>query len=167
MAKIALPSLADLQMLTVVYQATVSDEHLDAMGHMNIRHYLAMFDSAAWVFFESLGLGLAYYKQNTVGMFALEQHLRYVREVHAGESIHIGFRLVAMHPKRLHFMGFMVNDTQPALAAVFESLGSHADLTTRRTAPFPEWLYAQLVTRWQQDEQLGWAPPLCGSIQIG
>lgn len=154
-------------MLPVLYQATVTDDELDAMGHMNIRYYVGHFDSAAWRMFEQFGLSVAYYQAHTVGMFALEQHIRYVREVRVGEAISVRFRLVGLNAKRSYFMMFMVNETHQDVAATFESLGSFADLTTRRTAPFPPDIHARMSAIYEQHAALPWVAPLCGSIVIG
>ncbi len=153
-------------MLPIIYRSFVVEEQLDAMGHMNIRYYVGNFDSAAWIMFEQFGLSVGYYQQHTVGMFALEQHLRYVHEVRVGEEISVRFRLVGLNAKRSYFMMLMVNETKQELAATFESLGSFADLTTRRTAPFPHDIYTRMEAMYQQHEALPWAAPLCGSIAV-
>jgi acyl-CoA thioester hydrolase len=166
MAKQTMPTVDDVAMLPIIYRSTVVEEQLDAMGHMNIRYYVGNFDSAAWIMFESFGMSVDYYKQNDVGMFALEQHLRYVREARLGEEISIRFRLVGLNAKRSYFMMFMVNETRQELAATFESLGSFADLRLRRTAPFPADIHARMLALYEQHQALPWAAPLCGSIVL-
>lgn len=166
MAKQTMPTVDDVAMLPIIYRSTVLEEQLDAMGHMNIRHYVANFDSAAWIMFETFGLSVEYYQQHNVGMFALEQHLRYVREARLGQEISVRFRLVGLNAKRSYFMMFMMNETRQELAATFESLGSFADLSVRRTAPFPPEIHARMQALYEQHQALPWPPPLCGSIAL-
>jgi acyl-CoA thioester hydrolase len=164
--KIELPTLEQIVELPIVFRGQVEEHHLDAMGHMNIRHYVGMFDSGAWDMFASFGLTLEFYKQHTVGMFALEQHLRYVREVRLGEKVAIAFRVVGLSTKRSYFIMFMINETRQELSATFESVGSFADLTQRRTAPFPPEIFANIDALWQKHHALNWQAPLCGSISV-
>lgn len=166
MAVMTMPTVAEVKLLPMLYRATVTFDQLDTMGHMNVRYYAGHFDSAAWLMFEEMGLSIAYYQANNVGMFALEQHLRYVREVRLGEEIGVYFRLVDMNAKRSYFMMFMVNETTQTLAATFESLGSFADLSVRRTAPFPAEIYSGMRALYDHHQALPWVAPLCGSIHV-
>ncbi len=36
------------------HHATIPESYLDVMGHMNIRHYMGLFDDAAWGFLPHL-----------------------------------------------------------------------------------------------------------------
>ncbi|MCA9930932.1 MAG: hypothetical protein KC419_20750, partial [Anaerolineales bacterium] len=56
-----------LEPLPLYHRATVPDAYLDVMGHMNIRYYLALFDEAAWQFFDAFGMNRAYYESTTGG----------------------------------------------------------------------------------------------------
>jgi hypothetical protein len=51
------------------------------------------------------------------------------------------------------------------LSAVFESLGSFADLTTRRTAPFPDEIAQKIDAMLTLHQALDWQPPLSGALQ--
>src|SRR5215469_1389399 len=59
--------------------------HLDHMGHMDVRHYIAAFDQASWVLLALLGLDAAYFKRHRRGMAALEQSIQYKSELQAGD----------------------------------------------------------------------------------
>jgi len=148
-----------------LHTRTITDDLLDAMGHMNIRHYLGIFDDGAWNFFRDMGLSEDYYQTRDAGMFALRQFITYVHEVRVGEQVSIHARLVGLSEKRIHFMVFMVNDTLKNVAATLESLGSHADLKTRSTAPFPDDIRASIQRRLDDHQNLAWQPPLCGVLK--
>jgi acyl-CoA thioester hydrolase len=165
MTKPHFPTPADLQLLPSYLRQTVPDEYLDAMGHMNVRYYLALFDTAAWDFFARFGMDQAYYDAKAGGAFALQHFINYLAEVHKGDELTIHARLIGRSAKRVHFMMFMVNETQGKLAATLESLGSHADLTQRRTSPFPPDIAAQIDALLAEHNQLHWQAPICGVIR--
>jgi len=155
-----------IKSLPYLHTETVKEEHLDAMGHMNIRHYLGFFDNAGWgLFAHQFGLTLDYYEKNRVGMFAFKQFLHYTAEVRLGDVVDIYARVINRTTKRVHFMMFMVNKQADVVSAVFESLGSFADLTTRRTAPFPDEIAQKIDAMLANHQILDWQPPLSGALQ--
>src|SRR5688572_7003199 len=108
---------ADLNDLTVYNRVTITEEYLDAMGHMNVRWYVGIFDDATWKFFEQLGMTESYTREKRAGMFALRQFIQYLAEIHVGETVAVRSRLIKRSEKRLHFMHFMVNETTNTIAA--------------------------------------------------
>ncbi|WP_420644795.1 acyl-CoA thioesterase [Candidatus Leptofilum sp.] len=154
--------IAQIQQLACFHRATIPEAYLDVMGHMNIRHYMGLFDDAAWGFFAAFGMDEAYYHSANSGAFALEQHIRYLAEVHVGETVAIHTRVNGRSVKRIHFIHFMLNETTGKLAATLEVVGSHANLATRRTSPFPDHIAARLDQLLAEHNQLDWQAPLCG-----
>lgn len=159
------PIPAQLKPLPILYQGIVPANYLDVMGHMNVRHYLSLFDEAAWHFFVGFGMDQAYYESGQGGAFALQHFINYRAEVHQNDQLTIYGRLLGRSPKRVHFMLFMVNESQDKLAATLESLGSHADLNQRRTSSFPPTIAANIDTILTEHSQLQWQAPMCGVIQ--
>jgi acyl-CoA thioester hydrolase len=159
-------SIQDIELLPLISQAVIAEQHLDLMGHMNVRHYLALFDDASWTFFQSLGMTEAYYKANDAGGFALEHHIRYLSEVRLGEKVHIHVRLLQRNAKRIHFMYFMVNQNKGVLSATLESVASHADLKLRRTSPYPPEISVNLDAMIADHSQLGWDAPINGHMSV-
>ncbi len=151
--------------LPCFHQATIPPEYMDAMGHMNVRWYVALFDEAAWKFFESVGMTLDYYQREQAGGFALKQFIHYHAEVRLGHAIAIYARVLGRTTKRVHFMLFMVNETTRVLAATLEMLGSHADMRVRRTSPYPPDIAARIDTFLIEQQQLDWDAPVCGVIE--
>lgn len=158
-------TLNQISQLPCYHRATIPEAYLDVMGHMNIRHYMGLFDDAAWGFFAAFGMTEAYYQTTSGGAFALEQHVRYLAEVHVGETVAIYTRVNGRTAKRIHFIHFMVNETTGKLAATLEVLGSHANTTTRRTTPFPAEIAASLDAMLARHGQLDWEAPLCGVLR--
>jgi acyl-CoA thioester hydrolase len=159
------PTLTQLEQLPCFYRVTISDEHLDAMGHMNVRHYVAIFDEAAWRFFGTFGMDEAYYTGGDGGGFALQQSVRYLAECRVGDVVNVRGRMIGRSAKRSHFMLFMVNETNGMLAATIETLGAHADMKLRRTSPYPTPIAAQIDALIMESEKLDWEALVCGAIR--
>lgn len=147
------------------HRETIPESYLDIMGHMNIRWYMALFDEAAWGFFASFGMDEAYCRSQQAGGFALKQHIHYLAEVHAGETVAVRTRILGRSAKRIHFMHFLINETTNRLSATMEVLGAHADMIIRRTTPYPPELVARIDATLQEQRALAWDAPLCGVIQ--
>ncbi|MEM7110889.1 MAG: thioesterase family protein [Chloroflexota bacterium] len=158
-------TLEQLSTLPIYYRKTVPHEYLDEMGHMNVRWYMAIFDDAAYPFFASFGMHIDYYKQEKAGGFALRQFVNYLAEVRVGETVVVRTRLLGRSAKRIHFMHFLINETKGKLAATMEGLGSHADLTIRRTSPYPPHIAAQIDVILDEQSKLDWDAPVCGVIK--
>lgn len=160
-----MPSLEQLESLPLFHRETISDSHLDMMGHMNVRHYMALFDDASWGFFASFGMDETYCRTSGNGGFALQHFIQYLAEVRAGETVSIRSRILARSAKRVHFVHFMINETAGRLAATLEVLGAHADMTLRRITPYPAEIAEKIDVILMEQRQLCWQAPVCGVIR--
>ena len=156
--------LADIQQLPAYYQVTIPEDYIDLMGHMNVSYYMQIFDQAGWEFFASLGMDEAYYRSGEGGGFALTHIIRYLAEVRLGETVRVYTRVLGHSTKRVHFMQFIVNETRPAISATMEGLGSHANLQTRRTSPYPPRIFQAIAERYNAHQQLNWDAHASGII---
>lgn len=156
------PSIEQVEQLPRLLQTTIPPEYEDLNGHMNIQHYMGLYDKASYPFVAMLGLDETYFTQQRKGIFDLEHHLHYLAEVHIGDTVSIYSRLLARSAKRMHGMWFMVNDTRQQLANTFEFVSTHADLEARRTAPFTDALAACLDAMLAEHTALNWDAPVCG-----
>lgn len=158
----ALIPLEHVAQLPLAYRVTIPDHYRDKMGHMNMRYYLEVYDDAGDALFETFGLTPAFYKQNGSGGFDLEHHIHYLNEVHIGDTVAVYARLVDRSAKRLHYLLFMVNESRNLLASIYECVNSYADLTVRKTAPYPEAIATALDGILANHQQLTWDAPVCG-----
>ncbi|MBS3756943.1 MAG: thioesterase family protein [Desulfobacterales bacterium] len=159
-------SLEQVEALPVYHRETIPEQYLDAMGHMNVHWYMALYDQATWHFFETIGMTLDYHRNYHAGAFALRQFLNYFSEIHAGQTVAVRTRLLGRTDKRFHFMHFLVNETTGRLASNFESLGTHADLKQRRSAPFPAFIAEAIDIQLDRDNRLDWEAPVCGILNL-
>jgi acyl-CoA thioester hydrolase len=157
--------MQQLEDLPRIHQAIISDEQLDMMGHLNIRWYMAIFDDAAWKFFASFGMDEAYFQTSKCGGFALRHFVSYLAEVRVGETVAVRTRILGRSAKRIHFMHFMINETNGKLAATLEAVGTHADMIKRRSTPYPAEIAQRIDVILLEQSQLDWQAPLCGVIR--
>jgi len=158
----ALIPLEHIEQLPAVYRVSIPDRYRDKMGHMNMRYYLEVYDDAGDALFETFGLTPDFYRERGSGGFDLEHHIHYLNEVHINDSLAIYARLLDRSAKRLHYMLFMVNESRKLLASTFECVNSYADLTVRKTAPYPDAIAATLDSILKTHQQLKWEAPVCG-----
>ena len=163
---ICLVPLENIAVLPLYHRETIPPEYLDAMGHMNVRWYMAVFDTAVWEFFKSYGLDQDYFTREQSGVFALKHVIQYYAEVKQGETVGIRVRLLGRSDKRFHFMAFMINETTGKLASTLEVLGTHADLSIRRGSPLPPVIQNKIDAKLAEDAALGWEAPVSGAITL-
>jgi acyl-CoA thioester hydrolase len=161
-----LVTMEQVNQLPLYYRKTVHPDYLDAMGHMNIRWYMALFDDSTWPFFEAAGLTEDYFKRCNAGAFTLRQFIQYWSEVQAGHQVAVRIRFLGRSDKRYHIMHFMINESTNQVAAALESLGTHADLTRRRSSPLPEAIAERFDIFLEQSRRLDWEAPVCGAITL-
>src|SRR6202451_4235649 len=76
---------------------------IDYNGHLNMAYYNVLFDRAVDEVYEVLGLGLDYLKTKQHSTFTAEVHVRYLRELNAGDPVRVTFQLLDLDAKRLHY----------------------------------------------------------------
>lgn len=158
--------LDSLARLSLYHRETIPETYLDAMGHMNVRWYMALFDTSVWNFFISQGLDENYFVQKRMGVFALKHFIQYFAEVKAGETVGMRIRLLGRTEKRFHFMNFMINETTGKLSAILEVLGTHADLNLRKAVAMPQVISQKFDAKIAVDKQLDWEAPISGAIGL-
>jgi acyl-CoA thioester hydrolase len=122
----------------VTYRGVVYPWHCDHIGHMNVTWYMGKFDEATWNLFAMLGITPGYLRDNGRGMAAVEMHIRYLRELHAGDVVEVRTSLTEIGGKVIRFTHEMFNGETGDLCAVNEVTGVHMDTTARKACPFPE-----------------------------
>ena len=163
---ICLVPLESIEVLPLYHRETIPAEYLDAMGHMNVRWYMALFDTAIWQFFKSYGLDPDYFNREQSGVFALKHVIQYYAEVKKGEMVGVRIRLLGRNDRRFQFMAFMINETAGKLASTLEVLGTHADLTIRRASPLAPAIAKKFDDKLAEDATLGWEAPQSGAITL-
>ncbi|MBM3604889.1 MAG: carnitine 3-dehydrogenase [Alphaproteobacteria bacterium] len=129
--------------ITATRQVPVS--WTDYNGHMNEAYYLEAASQATDRFMELIGADAAYVASGH-SYFTVENHIRYLDEIHAGDRLTITTQVLAGQGKRLHLFHRLWRDND-TLAATVESMLLHTDLSTRRTSE-PRAGVSKALTRW-------------------
>lgn len=162
--KIHVPSLEHVRMLETLVEYTIPPDWEDINGHVNVRHYLDLYNIAGDPMLARLGVAEDYFRTERRGFFDLEHHLWYLAEMHVGDRVTVHVRYLGRTTKRFHGLMFVVNVTRQSVACVFEFIATGADLATRRTADFPPHVAERLDAILAEHRQLPWPAPTCGSI---
>jgi acyl-CoA thioester hydrolase len=118
---------------------------IDYNGHLNMAYYNALFDRAVDEVHELLGCGPAYLKQGGHSTFTVEVHVRYLRELHAGDPVRVAVQLLDFDSKRMHYFEQLFHAEEGWLSATSENMVLHVDVAAKKTAPFPEFIAARLA----------------------
>ena len=121
----------------ITYRGVVYPSQCDHMGHMNVMWYVGKFDEASWQLLSALGLTPSRLRQEGCGMAAVEQHIEYKRELHAGDVITVRSTLLEVKEKTIRFIHEMKNDETGEIAATTVIVAVHLDTATRKSRGLP------------------------------
>jgi acyl-CoA thioester hydrolase len=120
------------------YRGFVYPWEMDHVGHMNVQFYVRRFDEASWHFLFALGVGPSYLREHRRGVVALEQSVRYRREVLAGSLLAVRSRLLEIGGKTVRYVHTMSDCESGEEVAEMELLVAQIDSELRRSTPLPE-----------------------------
>ena len=123
----------------------IEPQWIDYNGHLNMAYYNVLFDRAVDEVYELLGCGLAYLRESQHSCFTAEVHVRYLRELSAGDLVRVAFQLLDFDAKRLHYFEELHHAEQGWLSATSENMVLHVDMAARKTVPFPEGIAVRLA----------------------
>lgn len=161
-----MPTMQQLADLPPLLEVTIPATWEDLNGHVNVRHYLELYDQAGWPLLAVMGLDERSFREERRGLFDLEHHLWYLAEMHVGDVVTVHSRLLARSLKRFHGMMFAVNRTRARLASTFEYVSTGANLETRTSAPLPAGVATRLDAIIAEQSRLSWPAPVCGVISV-
>jgi acyl-CoA thioester hydrolase len=119
---------------------------IDYNGHLNMAYYNVLFDRAVDEAYELIGCGVAYLEATRHSTFTAEAHVRYLRELHAGDPVRVTFQLLDFDAKRMHYFEQLLHAEEGWLSATSENMVLHVDMTAKKVAPFPDFIAARLAT---------------------
>ena len=146
------------------YDTVARTEWTDRNEHMNIRHYVAVFDDAGDEFYTTVGLDDASHRSRESGTMDLEHHIHFVREVRPDDRLAVYLRIVGVSAKRFHYVMFLVNQSTGELASIFECVNTFVDLSRRKSAPWPDDVRSALLALLETHRAVSWPAPVCGSM---
>lgn len=126
------------------YRGVVTNWECDMFNHMNVQFYQSKFDAASWHFSAQIGMPPSYFRQENRGLVAMEQRIRYFKELVAGDMVYILSQLLEVRPKSLRFRHRMYNALNGELSAESEYISVHINTATRKSVDFPFDISARL-----------------------
>jgi acyl-CoA thioester hydrolase len=127
----------------LTYRGTVYPWHCDHVGHMNVMWYVGKFDEASWHLFNAIGLSAAALLSAQRGMAAVDQHISYLRELHAGTVVSVRTRVLEVKERSVRFEHEMIDDSTGAVAARTTLKAVHLDTTRRKSTSFAAPVFAK------------------------
>jgi acyl-CoA thioester hydrolase len=121
---------------------------IDYNGHLNMAYYNVLFDRGVDEAYELIGCGLDYVERTKHSCYTAEVHVRYLRELHAGDRVRVTFQLLGYDAKRLHYFEQLFHAEEGWLSATSENMALHVDTVKQKTAPFPSTVAARLARMW-------------------
>ncbi len=112
------------------YRGVVHPWLCDVMGHLTTRHYMAMFDDAAYHLLGAIGFGEDLVKAG-IGFADVRMIIDYKAELGVGALTLVTGRVVKVGTKSLTFHYVMRNASTGAIAAELESVTVQFDLKKR------------------------------------
>jgi acyl-CoA thioester hydrolase len=120
------------------FHTGVKPEWIDYNGHMNDAAYAQVLTDANELFLGALGLSADYRAQTGCGLYTVETHIRFLREVSGDDTIVAQTMLVEHDPKKVRLHTTLVDPATGDEVATGESLYLNVDQAAGRVAPFPE-----------------------------
>jgi|SRR5690349_20799155 acyl-CoA thioester hydrolase len=122
----------------MTYRGIVYPWQCDHMGHMNVMYYANKFDEACWQLLSMLGLNPSRFAEEGTGMAAVEQHIQYRRELHAGQAVTIQSAVLEVKDKSIHMLHKLIDDASGEVAATTVVVGVHIDALLRKAISIPQ-----------------------------
>ena len=161
-----MPDAAQVGSLPELGRVRVPAEWLDLNGHVNVQHYLSMYNLTSETLLELLGISGDWVRRERLGLVDLEHHIWFQRELHAGEEVQLYVRFIGRDAKRVHGLMFMVNVADAEVASAIEFMSLAVNLESRRAAPLPAAVAERIDTLLREHEALDWLAPRSGAIAL-
>jgi acyl-CoA thioester hydrolase len=123
----------------------VEPQWIDYNGHLNMAYYNVLFDRAVDETYELIGVGADYVAKFRQSVFTAEVHVRFLRELHAGDPVRVTFQLLDYDEKRLHYFEQLFHAEDGWVSATSENLSLHVDLRASKTIAFPREVASRLA----------------------
>jgi len=123
----------------------VEPQWIDYNGHLNMAYYNVLFDRAVDETYDLIGVGAEYVATRRQSVFTAEVHVRFLRELHAGDPVRVTFQLLDYDAKRLHYFEQLFHAEGGWVSATSENLSLHVDMTSKKAAAFPREVLVRLA----------------------
>jgi acyl-CoA thioester hydrolase len=117
-----------------IWRGGVNTWECDEMGHMNVRFYVVKAVEGLVSLAALLGLPQAFTEHANSTLIVREQHIRFLKEAHAGAALHMVGGVVAMGEDEARLVQLLIHSESGEIAATFQTVVAH--VTPREGRPF-------------------------------
>jgi acyl-CoA thioester hydrolase len=132
--------MAPLQILRLLHEATVAEEEIDHLGHMNVRFYLEKALAASWALAAEHGVSPKACREMGASLELRDVFTRHYREQLGGAQLIVMGGVLAVQADGLRLYHELLNPERDERAATFVHEMKLRDLATRAPRPLPEML---------------------------
>ncbi len=137
------PAPADDSAFIDTVRDTVKPWEIDVLGHMGFQFYVHRFSAATPQAVGAFGMTPAYMRENRIGFSTFEFQLRFLRELGAGDRVHVRSAVMHVGGSSMRVLNRMYNAGTGELAAELSQFGVHLDMAARRPKPLPDEIRAR------------------------
>lgn len=119
------------------FRGVVHPWHCDVIGHMNVRHYMGMFDDAAFQLLGMLAGGSHTLDEQGLGWADVQHTVQYKHEVRPGSLVVVRSRVTRVGRTSVTVSHDMMGALAGELFASMEAVTVLFDLKARSAAPLP------------------------------
>lgn len=120
-----------------IWRGGVNTWECDEMGHMNVRFYVTKAVEGLVGLAAALGLPHAFAAHAGSTLLVREQHIRFLREAHAGAALHMTGGVLEMGEDQARVLMLLWHSDSGALAASFQTVVAHVTPAEGRPFPWP------------------------------
>jgi len=120
------------------YRGVVYPWHCDHLNHMNVQHYVGMFDQASWHLLDAVGISFEDGEERAETLVDAQHTIQYKVELRAGNLVKIESVFTRIGTKSLTFLHRMINCRTGEVAATSEIVEVFFNMNTRTSMPIPD-----------------------------
>ena len=121
-----------------VWRGGVNPWECDAMGHMNVRFYVARAMEGLVGLASALGLTSAFRERANATILVRDHHIRFLREARAGAPLHMVAGVLDIQECEARFLQLLIHSTTGELAASFQTVVTHSTARDERAFPWSD-----------------------------
>jgi len=129
--------LTDLAGATEIWRGGVNTWECDEMGHMNVRFYVTRAMEGLAGLAALLGLRGAFVPGAGATLLVRDQHIRFLRECHAGAALHMVGGVIEMGEDEARLLQLLIHSKSGEIAATFQTTVAHVTPGEGRPFPWP------------------------------
>jgi len=118
------------------YRGSVYRWEVDHNEHFTVAYYFTRLADAGLGMLEALGLGAGYAEREGRACVTVDCHVRYLRELRAGDIMHVESGVIAVEPEALLLGHRLIDSDNGELCTTAEQRVHHVDLRSHKAIAF-------------------------------